>query len=254
MGTEGQRIGRLRAAIGLGLTMVAGFVDAFGYLTLQHVYVANMSGNTVTTGIALADGRFQEALLHFYPIGTFLLGLFLSGAIIELALVRGARRVLASAMALEAALLVAFIVLDMLLAQRGSAGAIGGGWPLYAMILIAAGTMGAQNTALRMTSVLTIYTTHVTGTITTFSEEAITYLFGLFNRERRTPLAPGQNVPAGRTGFPLFSGGLWVVYIAGAIGAAALRPLGAPILALPLTIVAGIALLDWIRPLTRLQP
>ena len=37
----------------LGLTVVTGLVDAFSYLVLGHVFVANMTGNVVFLGFAL---------------------------------------------------------------------------------------------------------------------------------------------------------------------------------------------------------
>jgi Protein of unknown function (DUF1275) len=36
------------------LTVVTGLVDAFSYLVLGHVFVANMTGNVVFLGFALA--------------------------------------------------------------------------------------------------------------------------------------------------------------------------------------------------------
>ena len=38
----------------VGLTVVTGLVDAFSYLRLGHVFVANMTGNVVFLGLALA--------------------------------------------------------------------------------------------------------------------------------------------------------------------------------------------------------
>ena len=38
----------------LGLTLLTGLVDAFSYLVLGHVFVANMTGNVVFLGFALA--------------------------------------------------------------------------------------------------------------------------------------------------------------------------------------------------------
>ena len=38
----------------LGLTVVTGLVDAFSYLRLGHVFVANMTGNVIFLGFALA--------------------------------------------------------------------------------------------------------------------------------------------------------------------------------------------------------
>ena len=38
----------------LALTVVTGLVDSFSYLVLGHVFVANMTGNVVFLGFALA--------------------------------------------------------------------------------------------------------------------------------------------------------------------------------------------------------
>lgn len=38
----------------LALTVVTGLVDAFSYLVLGHVFVANMTGNVVFSGFAIA--------------------------------------------------------------------------------------------------------------------------------------------------------------------------------------------------------
>src|ERR1700722_12395884 len=38
----------------LSMTLVTGLVDAFSYLVLGHVFVANMTGNVVFLGFALA--------------------------------------------------------------------------------------------------------------------------------------------------------------------------------------------------------
>ena len=38
----------------IALTVVTGLVDAFSYVTLGHVFVANMTGNVVFFGFALA--------------------------------------------------------------------------------------------------------------------------------------------------------------------------------------------------------
>jgi Protein of unknown function (DUF1275) len=41
----------------VAMTLVTGLVDAFSYLLLGHVFVANMTGNVVLLGFALAPRR-----------------------------------------------------------------------------------------------------------------------------------------------------------------------------------------------------
>ncbi len=70
----------LRHAI--ALCAVAGYVDAFGYFDLAHVFAANMSGNTVFlgTGLAtgLASGDWDRAATNAATIGVFFLAAVLA--------------------------------------------------------------------------------------------------------------------------------------------------------------------------------
>lgn len=55
------------------LCLIAGFVDAIGYIDLGHVFTANMTGNTVLLGGALAKGD-RIALSYAGTIGAFAIG------------------------------------------------------------------------------------------------------------------------------------------------------------------------------------
>jgi len=46
------------------LTVVTGLVDAFSYLVLGHVFVANMAGNVVFLGFALAGAAGSPSPLR----------------------------------------------------------------------------------------------------------------------------------------------------------------------------------------------
>jgi hypothetical protein len=52
----------------IGMTLITGLVDAFSYLVLGHVFVANMTGNVVFLAFALAGA-------HGFSIVSSLLGL-----------------------------------------------------------------------------------------------------------------------------------------------------------------------------------
>jgi uncharacterized membrane protein YoaK (UPF0700 family) len=47
-------IARATPVLLVGLTVVTGLVDAFSYLSLEHVFVANMTGNVVFLGFGWA--------------------------------------------------------------------------------------------------------------------------------------------------------------------------------------------------------
>ena len=48
----------------IGLTVVTGLVDAFSYLCLGHVFVANMTGNVVFLGFALSGAGAISIVAH----------------------------------------------------------------------------------------------------------------------------------------------------------------------------------------------
>jgi uncharacterized membrane protein YoaK (UPF0700 family) len=242
-----------RAAIAVALTAVAGFVDALSWLALDRVFTAQMSGNTVLVAVHAAAGERGQALLHVYTIGMFLFGLLISGIVIELGLRWRLRRLLAAAMALEAALLAVFAIWGHPLLNP--AGGATPGWAVYLLVAVASLAMGVQNTSLRMAGVLGVYTTHVTGTLTRLSEDLVVFGFGLADRlaarqrtfaseelRRRGPAA------LGKLGL---SAGLFVGFLIGAGLAAYLVPQWGytAALALPIATVVVIGIVDAIWPL-----
>lgn len=60
----------------LSLGLVAGYVDAVGYVELHGIFTAAMTGNSTTFGISLANGNHARAT----AVGT-VLGLFFIGAL-----------------------------------------------------------------------------------------------------------------------------------------------------------------------------
>src|SRR5258707_9275564 len=72
------RYGPLPALL-LVLTMVTGIVDAVSYLKLGHVFVANMTGNVVFLGFAIADPQNFSIPASLVAIGAFLTGAIAGG-------------------------------------------------------------------------------------------------------------------------------------------------------------------------------
>ncbi len=58
----------------VALTVVTGLVDAFSYLVLGHVFVANQTGNVVFLAFALAGVRGFSATASVTAIGSFGVG------------------------------------------------------------------------------------------------------------------------------------------------------------------------------------
>src|SRR5580765_3532117 len=63
------------------LTVVTGLVDAFSYLALGHVFVANMTGNVVFSGFALAGAAAFSPAASLTALGAFVLGALLGGRV-----------------------------------------------------------------------------------------------------------------------------------------------------------------------------
>jgi uncharacterized membrane protein YoaK (UPF0700 family) len=69
----------------VGLTVVTGLVEAFSYLVLGHVFVANMTGNVVFLGFALVGAPGFSIAASVVALVSFWLGALVGGRV-------GARR------------------------------------------------------------------------------------------------------------------------------------------------------------------
>jgi uncharacterized membrane protein YoaK (UPF0700 family) len=65
----------------LTLTVVTGLVDATSYLTLGHVFVANMTGNVVFLGFGIAGAGGISVWASLTALGSFLVGGLVGGRI-----------------------------------------------------------------------------------------------------------------------------------------------------------------------------
>src|SRR5258707_10771807 len=65
----------------IGLTVVTGLVDAFSYLSLGHVFVANMTGNVVFLGFALAGVGEISIVAILLALLAFALGAAVTGRV-----------------------------------------------------------------------------------------------------------------------------------------------------------------------------
>ena len=65
----------------LGLTVVTGVVDAVSYIALGHVFVANMTGNVVLLGFALAGAPGLSVSAPLTAMAAFLAGAAIGGAL-----------------------------------------------------------------------------------------------------------------------------------------------------------------------------
>ena len=158
------------------LTVVSGFVDAVSYLGLGHVFTANMTGNVVLIGFAIAGAPGFSVPASLSALGCFLVGAVIGGRMAQR--MGRTRALLVFAMSIEAACtataaVVAGVVTD-----------IGSGWPRYLVIGVLALAMGLRNAAVRHSGVPDMTTTVLTMTLTGLASDS--------------SLAGGTNPNAGR--------------------------------------------------------
>jgi len=143
----------------VALTIVTGLVDAFSYLVLGHVFVANMTGNVVFLGFALVGAPGFSIWASAVALVSFWFGALVGGKV-------GARRgenrgrLLATAATIQAAFLAVAVLLAAVSGSPVSAGF------RYPLILSLALAMGIQNATARKLAVPDLTTTVLTLTIT----------------------------------------------------------------------------------------
>jgi uncharacterized membrane protein YoaK (UPF0700 family) len=143
----------------VAMTVVTGLVDAFSYLVLGHVFVANMTGNVVFMGFALAGEPGFSIAASALALVAFWAGAYAGGALG--ARVGGHRaKLLSIAASVEAGCIGASLVLVIVSAHPLGAGS------RYALIALMAVALGLQNAAARRLSVPDLTTTVLTLTIT----------------------------------------------------------------------------------------
>ena len=143
----------------VALTVVTGLVDAFSYLVLGHVFVANQTGNVVFFAFALAGVGGFSATASVAAIGCFALGALLTGRLGRFLAAR--RELLLGVTAGIQAIIVAETVTMTALTPIPIPVGL-----RYALIASLSLTMGAQNAAARKLAVPDLTTTVLTLTIT----------------------------------------------------------------------------------------
>ena len=205
------------------LAFAAGSVDALSYLGLGRVFTANMTGNTVLLGVAVAAGPVGDALRALTALGGFCLGGAVGIAIIG---VRRApwHRLTLPVFGLETAALAALLAVWEI---DGSSSL------RYLLIVLSGVAMGAQSAATRVSTVPGVNTTYMTSTLLNFVARIV----------QRSPSA---RKPAEASRLP---GAAWAIYALGALaGAGAQQAWDGGAVAIPLAIVVAVTSLGWLSP------
>jgi uncharacterized membrane protein YoaK (UPF0700 family) len=146
-------------ALMLLLTVLTGVVDAVSILSLGRVFVANMTGNVVFVGFALAGASGFSLAASLSALGGFLVGAAIGGVVVDrLGSHRG--RLLLAVAAAEFLLVVAALLAAALAGPHLSAAARDG---IAALVALA---MGMQNATVRRLQVFDLTTTVLTMTLT----------------------------------------------------------------------------------------
>ncbi len=206
------------------LTVLAGYIDAIGYLKLKGIYVANMSGNSISVGLHAASAHWSIVITRLWPVFSYVLGLITARILVDLARTHGFRRTAAPPFLLEIACLFLFF--------RWHAGTQG--------ILFAAAAMGIQAATISRFNGITVYTAFVTGSLVKFAEELSEWLIRSYTRRE------GAREHA-RAAIWFF--GVWVAYLFGAgAGGAALEWAGNRAILAACAILLCITILDLFKP------
>jgi len=137
----------------VALTAVTGLVDAFSYLVLGHVFVANMTGNVVFLAFALAGVGGFSVLASLVALGCFALG----ALIVVLAAAMGAQNATARTLAVPDLTTTVLTMTITGIAADGPLAGAAGAKTARRLISIAAMLVGALVGALLVLRVHIVY-------------------------------------------------------------------------------------------------
>ena len=164
-GHSDKRRGDALVILLLLLSVTTGLVDAVSVLGLGKVFTANMTGNVVFLGFAIAGVPGFSWPLYIIALLCFALGAVFAGRIAARHSESGRRRWLLRGATAETALLWLAALIAVIAPPAGGNGAV------YAMIALTAAAMGARNTTIRQLKVADLTTTVLTLTITGLASE-----------------------------------------------------------------------------------
>lgn len=146
-------------ALLVGLTALTGLVDAVSILALGRVFVANMTGNVVFIGFAIAGAPGFSLTASLAALAGFIVGAGAGGRLIGRS--RSDRAVLLS---VGCTIELALVALALIVSAASRSALSGGGRDAVAAVLALA--MGVQNAVARQLAVPDLTTTVLTMTLT----------------------------------------------------------------------------------------
>ena len=146
----------------LVMTAVTGLVDAVSFLSLGHVFTANMTGNIVLLAFATAQVSGLSMARSITALSAFLVGAILGGRVMTRASADSQIRFAAQALLLEVAFLFAASLCGI--GFRGDL--LEDSFQPFALIALTALAMGTRNAAVRKLAIPDLTTTVLTLTFT----------------------------------------------------------------------------------------
>ena len=139
----------------VALTFVTGLIDAASYLGLGHIFTANMTGNIVLLGFALAGAGQVSIVASLLSLAAFLAGAADGGRLTRILEATGNRWVV-TILALESGLVIVAAILAALPTRAVD----------DIIVVLLALAMGARNATVRRIAVPDLTTTVLTLTLT----------------------------------------------------------------------------------------
>jgi len=142
-------------------TAITGMIDAISYLALGHVFTANMTGNVVLLGFAVAGASGLSITRSLTALIAFLIGALIGGRVATSLTEVFTPNWITTALSLESALLLAATLVAISFGDSS-----GSSFQLYSIIVLTACAMGIRNATVRKMAIPDFTTTVLTLTIT----------------------------------------------------------------------------------------
>jgi len=220
------------------LVIIAGFVDAVGFLALAGTFVAFMSGNTSAGGALAGTFDVARAARQLFPLPFFVAGIYVGALVVQAAPRQAQHRRYATVLAVEFGLIALVLGAATLAGVRGAI-------PLepparfFGLAAPLAVAMGLQN-AMRMdVRGANLATTYVTGTLHV-AAQALARATVLARRARgAASRAPGARTGASQAAqVGVTSLAVWAGFLVGALsGGVLFARSGLAALLLPLALL-----------------
>lgn len=152
---------RSAIALAIGLSCLAGYIDASGFVATGGIFVSFMSGNSTRLSVAISKGNFGNAVLILGIILLFILGVVLGMTVSRFAGDRRKTKVL--------------LLVGALLTVAAACHAFG--QPLYSTAFMVL-AMGAENAVFQRDGEVSIGLTYMTGTLVKLGQQITAMFFG----------------------------------------------------------------------------